>query len=114
MAKYNVSTINILRTYGAGGARYLKYSKNLGIFGSVVSTTYSSYKVYGQFQDGGMNEVLQHRDFVDAGVGTIGLAATGLVYFGIISNLVGWGIGLGVLIYGGATLIYDAVNDEEK
>ncbi|MNL64269.1 hypothetical protein D3C87_1884690 [compost metagenome] len=61
-----------------------------------------------------MNEVLQHRDFVDAGVGTIGLAATGLVYFGIISNLVGWGIGLGVLIYGGATLIYDAVNDEEK
>jgi len=42
----------------------------------------------------------------------IGLGATGLAVFGLISNLVGWGIGIEILIYGGATLIYDAVNND--
>ena len=42
----------------------------------------------------------------------IGLGATGLAAFGLISNPVGWGIGIGILLYGGATLIYDAVNND--
>jgi len=32
----------------------------------------------------------------------------------LIFNPIGWGIGLGVLIYGGVTLIYDSVNNDEK
>lgn len=49
---------------------------------------------------------------LDAGIGIAGIAATGLAYFGLISNPVGWAIGVGVLVYSGATLIYDAVNNE--
>ena len=40
--------------------------------------------------------------------------AGGLAYFGLISNPVGWTIGAGVLIYGGATMIYDAVQENKK
>ena len=79
---------------------------------SVVSTGYSGYKVYEQYNKGGANEVFKHGDVWDAGFGAVGLGATGLAAFGIISNPVGWGIGKGVLIYGGVTLIYDAVNND--
>lgn len=109
---YNVNTTNLIRTYGTSGAKYIKYSKALGVAGSVVSTGYSGYKAYEQYNKGGVNEVFQHRDVWDAGVGVVGLGATGLAAFGIISNPIGWGIGIGVLIYGGATLIYDAVNND--
>ena len=109
---YNVNTTSLIRTYGVSGAIYLKYSKALGVAGSVVSTGYSGYNVYEQYNKGGVNEVFQHRDVWDAGVGAAGLGATGLAAFGIISNPVGWGIGIGVLIYGGATLIYDAINND--
>lgn len=107
-----VNNTSMIRTYGATGAKYLKYSKGLGTFGSVVTTGYAGYNVYKQFSNGGMSEVFQHRDILDAGVGAVGLAATGLAYFGLISNPIGWGIGIGILIYGGATLIYDAVNKD--
>ena len=106
---YNVNTTSIIRTYGASGAKYLKYSKALGVAGSVVSTGYSGYIVYEQYNKGGANEVFQHRDVWDAGVGTVGLGATGLAAFGIITNPVGWTIGIGALVYGGVTLIYDTV-----
>jgi uncharacterized protein RhaS with RHS repeats len=43
----------------------------------------------------------------------VGLGATALAAAGLISNPVGWAIGIGVLVYGRATLIYDAVNDKK-
>ncbi|GAB3417709.1 hypothetical protein GCM10027516_11730 [Niabella aquatica] len=101
-----VNSISMIRTYGAAGAKYMKYAKGLGVAGSVVTTAYSGYKAFGQYDEGGMSEVFKHRDIWDAGVGAIGVGAAFM-----LSNPVGWGIGIGVLIYGGATLIYDAVNE---
>src|SRR5690625_390199 len=60
--KMHISKVNntsMIRTYGATGAKYLKYSKGLGTFGSVVTTGYAGYKMYEQFSDGGVSEVLQ-------------------------------------------------------
>ena len=89
---------------------YLKVFRGAGILGSVMTTGYSGYTAYGQFQEGGLNKVFDNRDIYDATVGGIGLAATGAVYFGLMSNPVGWAIGTGVLIYGAGTLIYDHYN----
>ncbi len=80
----------------------------------LVTTGYSVGKVINEHNLGGWSEVAKHRDVYDAGVGAIGLGATGLAYFGLISNPVGWTIGAGVLIYGGATMIYDAVQENKK
>ncbi len=110
---YNINSTSLIRTYGVSGARYLKIIKVAGVAGSVFSTGYSAYKVYDQYNRGNASEVFKHRDVIDAGVGVVGLGATGLAALGMISNPVGWGIGVGVLIYGGATLIYDAVNNED-
>jgi hypothetical protein len=41
-----VNGISILRTYGASGAKYLKFSKGLGIAGSILSTGCTLSKVY--------------------------------------------------------------------
>jgi len=89
---------------------YLKAFKGAGVIGSVITTGYSVNKVFDQAQTGGLNEVFNNRDIYDATVGGIGLAATGAVYFGLMSNPVGWAIGAGVLIYGTGTLIYDHYN----
>lgn len=107
-----VNDVSLLRTYGASGAKYLKISKGLEIAGSIVTTGYSTGQAINQYNKGGLGEVFSHRDFLDAGVGGIGLGAAGLAYFGLISNPVGWGIGIGVLIYGGTTLIYDAATSK--
>lgn len=56
-------------------------------------------------------EVMNHRDFLDTTVGIVGLGTTGLVALGLVSNPVGWAIGIGVLAYGAGTLIYDSVNE---
>ena len=81
--------------------------------GGVITTSYSASLTYQQFQNGGVNNILRHRDFVDTGVGAIGLGAGTLAAFGIISNPVGWAIGAGVLIYGGTTLIYDIYSENK-
>ena len=46
----------------------------------------------------------------DAGVGRLGLGATGAVYLGSNSNPIGWGIVSGVLIYSDSRLAYDLYN----
>lgn len=50
----------------------------------------------------------------DEGVGTIGLEATGLAFFGLISNPVAWGIGKGVLINGGSRVVYDLYHKQKN
>ena len=65
---------------------YLKAFKGAGVIGSVITTGYSVNKVFDQVQTGGLNEVFNNRDIYDATVGGIGLAATGAVYFGLMSN----------------------------
>ncbi len=52
--------------------------------------------------------MFEHRDVLDATVGAIGLGSTAAVALGLLSNPVGWAIGLGVLAYFLSTMIYDA------
>ncbi|HND46607.1 MAG TPA: hypothetical protein PLC61_09470 [Chitinophagales bacterium] len=88
-------------------SKYLSYSKGLGVGVSAITTGYSGYKAYNQYQQSGIKEIFSHRDVLDASIGSIGLGTLGLAYLGLVSNPAGWTIGTGVLIYGGVTLIYD-------
>jgi len=94
----------------AGVARASNVVRGVAVVGSVLSTGYSTLKVYDQWDAGGIQNV-NGWDATDAGVGMIGLGATGLAYFGMISNPVGWVIGAGVLIYSGSRLAYDLYNE---
>jgi hypothetical protein len=93
----------------AGFARASNLVRGMAIVGSVLSTGYSTYNVVNQYNAGGIQNV-KGWDATDAGVGMIGLGATGLAYFGMISNPVGWAIGAGVLIYSGSRLVNDIYN----
>lgn len=64
----------------------------------------SAYEINESLQKGESPETL---DVVDLSVGLVGLGSTTLVAVGIISNPIGWGIGLGVTIYGAGRLAYD-------
>ncbi len=81
----------------------------MAVVGSVLSTGYSTLQVYDQWDAGGIQNV-NGWDATDAGVGMLGLGATGAVYLGLMSNPVGWGIGVGVLLYSGSRLAYDLYN----
>jgi len=91
-------------------ARASNFVRGVAVVGSLVSTTYSGYKVYDQIQTGGLQNV-NGWDATDTGVGMLGLGATGAVYFGLMSNPIGWTIGTGVLIYSGSRLAYDLYNE---
>lgn len=95
-------------------AKYAKFAKWLGFAGSALTTAYSTVKVVDQYNNGGVEEVFSHRDVLDATVGAVGLTATVLTTFALVSNPVGWAIGLGVLIYGAATFIYDQTHPEPQ
>jgi len=111
---YNVTEDIVSATSGAGVAKYLKYSKGASVALGVLGTAYSANEARIQYQAGGLSEVMQHRDGLDATVGAVGLGATALTTLGVISNPVGWGIGIGCLVYGGGCLIYEAVTEDKK
>jgi hypothetical protein len=87
-----------------------KFVKGLGVAGAVVSTGYSGYKVVNQYQAGGVGNI-NPLDATDVGVGVIGIGSTILTGVGLISNPIGWGIGIGVTLYFGGRLVYDLIND---
>lgn len=102
---------NIYKSNGkvrsAKAAKFAKASrvvKGLSIAGSIISTGISAYEINESLQKGESPETL---DVVDLSVGLVGLGSTTLVAVGIISNPIGWGIGLGVTIYGAGRLAYD-------
>jgi hypothetical protein len=68
-----VNDVSLLRTYGASGAKYLRISKRLGIAGSIVTTGYAVGQTINQYNTGGMNEVFNNRDVLDATIGMTGL-----------------------------------------
>lgn len=86
-----------------------KVMKVTGAVGSAVSTGIAVSEVVDQYKKGGVGNVLQNRSIVDAGVGAVGLAGTALATLGIISNPVGWGIGIATLAYSVGTLVYDSI-----
>ncbi|MFA9289803.1 MAG: hypothetical protein ACEQSF_01065 [Solirubrobacteraceae bacterium] len=93
---------------GSSMSKYMQFYKGLGIAGSAFTTGYSTGEAIGQYNSGGLSNVFTHRDYFDATIGTIGLAAIPLTHFGLLSNPVGWGIGTGVLLYGVSTTVWDA------
>ena len=86
-----------------------KAGRAFGVAGtgvSVVSAGLTGYSGYNQLQNG--NLLRGTADFVCAGTS---LVTSGLMYYGLISNPVGWSI-LGVTaVYGVGTMIYDLRND---
>lgn len=62
-----------------------------------ISVGISSYSIAESISNDQTPEAL---DVADVSVGLVGLGGTVLVAAGIISNPVGWSIGLGVTIYG--------------
>jgi hypothetical protein len=98
------------QTLGKTGANYLKIFKGLGVAGNVVTTGLSGYNAYHQIKDEGWSSAfVNHRDGLDAAVGAVGIGAGILAGVGIISNPVGWGIGIGVGVYMLGTFVYDVV-----
>ena len=73
-----------------------------GIFG----TYHSGNMALTAYQEGGWEQV-NAWDVSDAFVGAGGVVVGGLAMFGIISNPVGWGIGIGIGIYFTGRLVYD-------
>lgn len=84
--------------------------KVAGVFGTLITTGIATGEVYSQYKEGGAKNVFHHRAILDAGVGVVGLGGIALTTLGIISNPVGWGIGIGVLVYGAGTMIYVATH----
>ncbi len=83
----------------------------LNVITSVLGTGYTLGKINSDYQRGGLNNV-SNWDLLDAGVGLGGLATSGAVYFGLMSNPVGWGIGIGIAAYYGARFIYEYSKEE--
>ena len=82
-----------------GMATYIKASKVLGLASSVVTTSYSGYKVSNQFQKGGIKNI-DGWDAADLVVGSAGIVATAVTI--LSTNPAGWVIiATGATIYGG-------------
>lgn len=85
--------------------------KGAGVVGNLVLTGIAINEMKNQYNKGGVREIVHHRAIIDAGVGIAGASATILATVGIISNPVGWAIGIGCLAYGVGTLIWDQTHE---
>jgi RHS repeat-associated protein len=90
-------------TLGKSGTNLLKVTKVLGVIGGTYSIVSKSAEIY----DKGV-ENMTVRDGADLTVAITGTAAA--VFMS--SNPIGWGIGLGCLIYSAGTMIYDASTEK--
>jgi hypothetical protein len=87
----------------------MKVARTLGrvnIITGTIGVTYSANQAISDYNEGGWNQV-NTWDVSDALVGAGGVTVGGLAMFGIVSNPVGWGVGIGVGLYFGGRLIYD-------
>ncbi len=84
--------------------RHISYGiRGLSTGVSIFSTGYSAYRLY----EGTGNTM----DAADVSVGTFGLLTSAGVSLGIVSNPIGWGVGVGTSIYGGARFLGDLIGD---
>ncbi len=87
----------------------LKVARGLGrvnVITGVLGTAYSANQVITDYQAGGWGQV-NGWDVSDAVVGGGSLVVSGLVTFGIVSDPVGWCVGIGTGLCFGGRLIYD-------
>ncbi len=91
-------------------AKASRLVKGVAIAGSIISVGISSYSIAESISNDQTPDLL---DVADISVGLVGLGSTALVAAGLISNPVGWGIGIGVTIYGAGRLAYDIFWNED-
>ena len=77
------------------GAKYVKYAKATGAFGTGITVGMASYNIAS-----GQGTTI---DYFDAGIGIASMFAA----FFLVSNPVGWVIGTGAAIYFAGRLVYD-------
>ncbi|MXV37285.1 hypothetical protein GO491_01145 [Flavobacteriaceae bacterium Ap0902] len=69
--------------------------------GGVYTTRESYLKVYSQFQEGGLSEVLKNRDIIDASVSTVTTGIQGAAFLGMgVNPIVLSGAGILSIGYG--------------
>ncbi|MFY8107671.1 MAG: RHS repeat domain-containing protein [Bacteroidia bacterium] len=85
----------------------IKVANFLGRVNFVTGAIGSTYSLGRYFTSG---KDARTKDLVDGIVGVGGTVIGGAALLGIVSNPVGWGIGIGVSIYFGARFIYDLNN----
>jgi len=83
----------------------------LNVITSVLGTGYTLGKINSDYSRGGWNNV-NNWDVADAAVGGLGLATAAGVQLLLISNPVGWSIGLGISAYYGARFLYEYSKEE--
>jgi len=88
------------------GSRYFKFVNRFGVIGSFAGLSISGYNIYSAYNTGGFSAV-SNWDIADFTVGAAGLATTGLVTVGLVSNPVGWMILGGTTVYFGARFAYE-------
>ena len=87
-----------------------KIVKGLGYTSTVVGTAGSVVTIIGGYQN--YHNGRTARGVTDMVVGGVGVATPILVGLGLVSNPVGWAIGIGCGVYGISTLIYDAATGQ--
>lgn len=90
-------------TLGKTGSNLLKATKFLGAAGGALSVVTTSMTI--------ANKGVENMTVRDGADMTVAVAGTAAAIF-MASNPIGWGIGLGCLIYSAGTMIYDASTEK--
>lgn len=88
-------SMNVARTLG-----------RINIITGTIGVVYSTNQAISDYNEGGWNQV-NPWDVSDAFIGAGGVTVGGLAMFGIVSNPVGWAVGIGTGLYFGGRLVYD-------
>ena len=101
-----VSSAELTAVHAAQSLKVANALGRLNLATGVLGSAYSTGKAISDYNQGGWQSV-NGLDIIDAGVGWGGVGVGVLATFGMISNPIGWGVGIGTGIYFGARLVYD-------
>jgi hypothetical protein len=99
-----VSAGQLTKLNAINAIKVANFLGKVNIFTGAIGSTYSLGRYFTSGKDA------RTKDLVDGIVGVGGTVIGGAALFGIVSNPVGWGIGIGVSIYFGARFVYDLNN----
>ena len=90
------------------GLRVASTFSKLGVVTEVIGTGISYYNIYSDYDKNGNGiHDVSNWDISDAAVGTVATTTSVLVIVGVVSNPVGWIVGIGAGLYFGYRLISD-------
>ncbi|NLF41623.1 MAG: hypothetical protein GX587_02910, partial [Bacteroidales bacterium] len=105
-----VSAAELTAAHTAQSMKMANALGRLNIVTGTLGSAYSTGKVISDYNSGGWQNV-NGLDVADAAIGWGGVGVGVLATIGIVSNPVGWVVGIGTGIYFGARLIYDISQD---